>query len=86
MNAISYSKFRQNLRSVIRKVTDDVTPIIVTTNDDSDVVVMSKHEYESLMETFHLMRSPANRERLNKSIKALESGGGTTRSLVEVNE
>ena len=86
MNAISYSKFRQNLRSVIRKVTDDVTPIIVTTNDDSDVVVMSKHEYESLMETFYLMRSPVNRERLDESIKELESGGGTTRSLVDINE
>ena len=84
MNTITYSHFRQNLRSIIRKVNDDAERIVVTTNDNSNVVVMSQEDYDSMMETLYLMRSPENRSRINQAIKQLEEGSGTERNLVEV--
>jgi antitoxin YefM len=84
MNAISYSNFRQNLRSIIRKVNEDAERIIVTTNDNSNVVVMGQEDYDSMMETLYLMRSPENRNRINKAIEQLESGGGIDRKLMDV--
>ena len=84
MNAITYSNFRQNLRSIIRKVNDDAERIVVTTNDNSNVVVMSQEDYDSMMETLYLMRSTENRSRINQAIKQLESGAGTERDLVDV--
>ena len=84
MNAITYSNFRQNLRSIIRKVNDDAERIVVTTNDNSNVVVMSQEDYDSMMETLYLMRSTENRSRINQAIKQLESGTGTERDLVDV--
>ncbi len=43
--------------------------------------MMSLEDYESLEETAHLLRSPANAQRLLKSIQDLESDRGTVRSI-----
>jgi antitoxin YefM len=45
------------------------------------VVMLSLAEYESLQETAHLLRSPANARRLLKSIESLESGKGMRKKL-----
>jgi len=45
------------------------------------VVVLSLAEYESLQETAHLFRSPANAKRLLKSIESLERGRGVRKRL-----
>ena len=84
MNAITYSNFRQNLRSIIRKINDDAERIVVTTNDNSNVVVMSQEDYDSMMETLYLMRSSENRNRINQAISQLEAGTGTERDLVDI--
>jgi antitoxin YefM len=46
-------------------------------------VIVSKRDYESLVETAYLLRSPANARRLLASIERLEAGGGTVRELVD---
>ncbi len=43
---------------------------------------MSLDYYNSLMETVHLLRSPANAEHLNKSIAQYKAGKATERELV----
>ena len=86
MEAVAYSNFRQNLRSFMRKVNDDAERVVVTTNDNSDIVVMSKTDYDSWMETFYLMRSPENKRRIDEAIEQLENGLGTIHELIEVDE
>ncbi|WP_280571216.1 type II toxin-antitoxin system Phd/YefM family antitoxin, partial [Chromohalobacter sp. 296-RDG] len=49
-------------------------------------VVMSLDYYNSLMETVHLLRSPANAEHLSKSIAQYKAGKATTRGLVDESE
>lgn len=43
--------------------------------------MLSLAEYESLEETAHLLRSPANAKRLLRSIDALERGKGVRKKL-----
>lgn len=43
---------------------------------------MSEQEYESLMETIYLLRSPKNAERLLESIKQIENNEVTERELM----
>ena len=47
------------------KVISDHVPIIITrTKGKGDVVMMSLEEYESLQETFYLLKTPKNATRL----------------------
>lgn len=61
------------------QVCRDRTPVIFTRNRVQSVIMLSLAEYESLEETAHLLRVPANAKRLLASITALESGKGKTR-------
>ncbi|NBA63567.1 type II toxin-antitoxin system Phd/YefM family antitoxin [Enterococcus mundtii] len=73
MEAVTYSKFRQNLRSLMRQINDDAERLVVTTNDNTDVVVLSKEDYDSWQETFYLMQSKLNRTRLDEAINDVEN-------------
>jgi antitoxin YefM len=44
---------------------------------------MSLDYYNSLMETVHLLKSPANAEHLNKSIAQYKSGKATQKDIVD---
>jgi antitoxin YefM len=45
--------------------------------------MVSEEEYEGLMETVHLLRSPANATRLVQSIKEANNGKLTEHELIE---
>lgn len=74
MDVVNYSTARQNLASLMDKVTQDRAPVIVTRQGAEDVVLMSLSEFEGWQETVHLLASPANAERLRRSIKQLNAG------------
>ena len=65
------------------KVLTTRAPLYVTRSKGEDVVVLSKEEYESMMETFHLLSSPKNAERLLQAIKEDKEGKGTVRELLD---
>ncbi len=81
MEIISYTAARENLASMMDKVCDDHTPVVITRKRDQAVVMLSLEDYESLEETAYLVRSPANAKRLLEAIHALESGKGVKRQL-----
>ena len=74
MKSITYTEARENLANTINRVCEDNAPVIVTRNRDQAVVMLSLAEYESLQETAHLLRSPANAKRLLDSIDAIKRG------------
>jgi antitoxin YefM len=47
---------------------------VITRRDAEDAVVMSLDHHYSLMETVHLLKSPANAAHLSKSIGQYQSG------------
>ena len=83
MAHVSYSQLRSNLARYMDEVCDDRAPLIVTRQNARSVVLMSEEDYEGLMETVHLLKSPANAARLLRSINDAEQGKLTERELVE---
>src|SRR5947208_209232 len=81
VKSITYTAARENLASTINRVCEDNSPVIITRNRDQAVVMLSLAEYESLEETAHLLRSPANARRLLRSIEQLERGKGVRKKL-----
>ena len=74
MRVVNFSEARNNLKSVLDQVADDADVTIITRRDSEDAVVMSLGTFNSYMETFHLLKSPANAEHLAKSIEQYNSG------------
>jgi antitoxin YefM len=83
MAHVSYSQLRNNLASYMDEVCNDRAPLFVTRQNARSVVLMSEEDYEGLMETVHLLKSPANAARLLQSIKEADQGKLTERELVE---
>jgi antitoxin YefM len=59
------------------------TPLFITRPKGKDMVVMSKEEYESMQETFHLMKSPKNANRLLSAIEKDQANLGKAKELLE---
>jgi antitoxin YefM len=83
MKAITYTKARERLADTIDEVCEDHDPVIITKRRDRAVVMIALEDYESLMETTYLLRSPRNARRLLESIKELQEGKGRERALLE---
>jgi antitoxin YefM len=83
MAHVSYSELRNNLASYMDQVCDDRAPLVVTRQNARSVILMSEQDYEGLMETVHLLKSPANAARLLRSIKQADQGQLTGRDIVE---
>ncbi len=73
MNTVTYSYARNNLGKRIDQVCDDHTPMTITHENQQAVVVLALEDYESLVETAYLLRSPENAKRLTRAINRLKS-------------
>lgn len=82
MDVVTYSEARANLKDVMDRVVSDKTEIIVTRQKAEAVVMVSLSEWNSMVETAHLLSSPVNAERLRRSIKQMNAGAGQERELV----
>ena len=68
MRVINFSDARNQFKQVIDQVVDDADFTVIARRDAQDAVVMSLDTFNSLMETLHLMNSPANASHLEKPI------------------
>jgi antitoxin YefM len=60
----TYSQARENLAVLLDQVTKDREIAIVTRRRGEDVAIVAADELSGLLETAHLLRSPANAKRL----------------------
>lgn len=82
MNALNYSYVRQNLAGVMDECCENHEPVIVTRkNKDAQVVVMSKEDYDSWMETLHILQTH-DLGRLGESIFQANTGQAQERELI----
>ena len=70
----TYTNLRQNLSSVLDRVCNDQEVVFIRRRDHGDVALIPAEELSSLMETAHLLRSPANAMRLLSALRAARSG------------
>ncbi|HSU27678.1 MAG TPA: type II toxin-antitoxin system prevent-host-death family antitoxin [Chitinophagaceae bacterium] len=74
MRIVNYSEFRKSLAENLNTVNDDGDIVVVSRSKGKNVVVMSLHEYNSILETLHINSSKANRKRLDESIAEMKKG------------
>lgn len=74
MRIINFSDARNSLRAVIDQVVENADVTVISRRDAPKVVIMSFDYYSSLMETLHLLSSPANAVHLAKSIAQARAG------------
>jgi antitoxin YefM len=74
MRHVSYSAFREHLVQYMDQVCDSRAALHVTRQNARTVVMLSEEEYEGMLETLHLLRSPANAKRLRRSIGKADAG------------
>ena len=82
MKAITYTEARETLSDTMSKVCEDHNPVVITKRRDTAVVMMALDDYEALVETSYLLKSPRNARRLLESIQQLEEGKGEPRELI----
>ncbi len=71
---ITYTSLRQNLSSVLSKIELNKERFFVTRKQHADVVMIARDDYESMIETLHLLSNPANASRLNEALKQDREG------------
>lgn len=79
----TYSDFRQKLKKYLDEVFKSNSPLFVTRTKGENIVVLSESDYESIMESFYLLKSPKNAERLQRGIEQYQQGKAQPRNLIE---
>ena len=83
MKVITFTEARNKLKTVLDRVIDDADYTIITRRDADDAVVMSLEYFNSLLETVHLLKSPANAAHLERSITQYRQGKVTEKDLLD---
>jgi antitoxin YefM len=83
--AMSASEARAKLFPLIEQVNDDDEAMEIVSKRGTAFLV-PEAQWRSLMETQHLLRSPANAKALMESIAQVEAGNVIKRSLIDPEE
>ncbi|WP_108649853.1 type II toxin-antitoxin system Phd/YefM family antitoxin [Dongshaea marina] len=83
MRVVSYTDARGNLKQVLDNVVEDADYTVITRRNADDAVVMSLESFNSLMETVHLLKSPANASHLERSLAQYKSGQAKVKDLLD---
>jgi len=83
MLAANYSEFRGDLKKYLDNVEFNNETLIIKRGKGKGTVVISLDEYNSLMETVHLLSSKANADRLYESIQQMKDGKTVTKDIIE---
>lgn len=84
MKTVNYTEARQNLTSIMNDTIDDRVPVLITRQKGVPCVLLSLDEFQSLEETAHLLRSPANVRHLLDSIDELNSGNVVVKNIDDI--
>jgi len=76
MKAVNYTEFRTKLKMFLDSVEKNNDTFIIERGTGEGTVMISSEEYNSIMETVHLLSSKANADRLYESIKQMKDGKG----------
>jgi antitoxin YefM len=84
MTTISYTEARDRLASVWDETISTREPVVIDRRGHESVVLLPASEWQGLLETAHLLRSPANARRLLGALHRLEQGEGRELSVDEL--
>ena len=83
MKIVTYSEARSAFKAVLDTVNEDADVTVISRRDGADAVVMSLDHYQSIMETMHLLSTPANAAALGRAVNQDRAGQAKRRQLVQ---
>jgi len=83
MIAANFTEFRTSLKDYLDSVENDKETLIIKRKTGKGAVIISLDEYNSIMETLHLLSSKKNAARLYESIDQMKSGKSSQKELIE---
>jgi len=83
MLAANFTEFRTSLKGFLDMVENDKETLIIKRKTGKGAVMISLDEYNSIMETLHLLSSQKNATRLYESIEQMKNGKSSQKQLIE---
>jgi antitoxin YefM len=83
MIAANFTEFRTSLKGFLDSVENDKETLIIKRKTGKGAVMISLEEYNSIMETLHLLSSQKNATRLYESIEQMKNGKSSQKQLIE---
>jgi antitoxin YefM len=80
----TYTQARAQLASLLDEVTNNREIVVIQRRGAEDVALIAADELAGLLETVHLLRSPANAERLLTVLARVRQRTGAAQSLEEL--
>jgi antitoxin YefM len=80
----TYTHARARLASLIDEVTKNREVVIIQRRGSEDVAIIAADELTGILETAHLLRSPANAERLLTALDRVRKGSGKPQTIDEL--
>lgn len=84
MLSANYSELRSGLKQFLDKVEENNETLIIKRSKGKGTVMISLEEYNSIIETLHLLSSKNNAKRIFESIEQMQTGVIVTNNLIDV--
>ena len=80
----SYSQASTRLADFLDEATHNREIVIIQRQGEEDVALIAADELAGLLDTAHLLRSPANAKRLLATLERVRQGQGAAQSIEEL--
>jgi antitoxin YefM len=77
----TYTQARASLAALLDQVTHNREVVIIQRRGGEDVAMISADELAGILETAHLLRSPANAKRLLDALDRVRKESGTAQTI-----
>jgi antitoxin YefM len=83
MRTANFTEFRTKLKKYLDDVENNNETLIIKRGTGHGTVIISLDEFNSILETVHLLSSKANADRLYESIRQMKTGKFVHEELIE---
>jgi antitoxin YefM len=83
MKAANFTEFRTKLKQFLDDVENNNETLVIKRGTGHGAVLISLDEFNSILETVHLLSSKTNADRLYESIKQMKTGKSVRKELIE---
>lgn len=77
MKTTTSTNFRDEMTKYMRQVNQDSEPIEINPRDGNSIVVLSRDDYDNMIENLYLFSNKVNRDHISESIQQLNDGNVT---------
>ena len=83
MKAANFTEFRTKLKQYLDEVEQNNETLIIKRGTGHGAVLLSLTEFNSILETVHILSSKANADRLYESIQQMKTGKTIQKDLID---